>query len=170
MSLLLWAQAVMKAAAAAVSGATSFTINVTLDRTFSGDTPAAGPRSPSPGTFNPWTFTYQGDSWELWQAIPFLGTAVSSSVGYCRIQLRNRAVLRNAMQLTDMPDRVVLSNADWAELPWEFTRPSSGLGSPGGEPNARRSLDYIPTRTPGAAASAEGIAQGETFDITLHWD
>ena len=164
-SLLLWAQAALKAAA--MAGGPQFTINVELDRTFSGDTPAAGPRSPSAGVFNPWTFTHEGNSWELWQAIPFLGSAVSGNVGYCRIQLRNRAVLRNAMQLSDMPTRIVISGQDWSDLPWEFTRPASGLGSPGGEPNARRSLDYVPARTPGANAAAEGIAQGESFDITM---
>ena len=61
----------------------------TLDRTFT-DSPASGG-----GNVEPQTFTHEGENWELWQVVPYLGTGVGPiSTGDCRIQLRNRSISR----------------------------------------------------------------------------
>ena len=151
------------------TSAISYSIDRTLDRTFT-DTPASGG-----GNVPPDTFTHEGNTWQLWQAIPFLGNAVSSTNrGRCRVHLRNRGVSRNAMTLESMPTRIVISGNDWDGLPWEFTRPTSTatFSSPGGGNSARRSLDYIPVRTiaAGDTPASVGIAQGESFTITLHFE
>ena len=153
----------------------NYSIARTLDRSFSnGSTPASGGGNVSPDIFD-----HNGQSWEVWQVIPFLGQGVvaGDAIGDCRVQLRNRAIGRNAMQLADMPARITLSaasgqTADWVGLPWEFTRPTSGtkFTSPGSGNNARRAIDYEPVRNHLANAATEGIAQGETFTITLYFD
>ena len=167
MSLLLWAQAALRQAADAAS---RFSIDRTLDRTFT-DTPASGG-----GNVSPDTFEYNGQTWEVWQVVPFLGAAVSSAgVGRCRVHLRNRAVNRGSMQLTDMPRQIIISavgaqTADWTGLPWTFNRPASGatFTSPGSGNAARRSLDYDPVRNvAGQTPAGAGVAQGETFTATL---
>ena len=169
MSLLLWAQAVMKRRA----GPSGYAVVRTLDRTFT-DTPASGG-----GNVTPDEFEHDGNTWEVWQVVPFLGAAVSAAgVGRCRVHLRNREVGRNAMQLTDMPARFVVSaegaqTADWTDLPWEFTRPSSGatFTSPGSGNAARRSLDYDPVRNvSGLTPAGVSVTQGETFTVTFYFD
>ena len=165
MSLLLWAQAVLKAKAApAPSG---IAIMRTLDRSW-GNTPGSGG-----GNVEPDRFMYGGANWELWQVVPFLGTSVSPpGVGDCRVHLRNRDKSRGQNLLTDMPVRVVLSGADWVQLPWEFTRPSAAnkFTNVGSGNSARKGIDYEPTRSVLANPSISGIAQGETFTITLHFE
>lgn len=151
---------------AAPSGV-SYEFTRTLDRTFT-DTPASGG-----GNVEPQTFTHEGDAWELWQVVPYLGSGVGpQSVGDCRIQLRNRSISRGAMELADMPDRVVLVQNTWNKSPWEFTRPTANnkFSNVATGNSARRAIDYEPVRTPGANPTAEGVAQGETFTITLYWD
>lgn len=148
----------------------SFSFERTLDRTFT-DTPASGG-----GNVSPQTFEYEGNTWQLWQVIPFLGAGVGPpSAGDCRVQLRNRGVGRGQNLLADMPSRVVLSvvgsqTADWTDLPWEFTRPTAGnkYTSPGSGNNARRAIDYEPVRSvAGLSPAGVSITQGETFTITL---
>ena len=148
----------------------------TLDRTWgagAGATPGSGG-----GNVSPDEFTHDGDTWQLWQVVPFLGAAVGApSTGDCRIHLRDRSIGRGAMQLANMPDRVILSavgddTADWTGLPWTFTRPTANnkftnVGSGG---SARKGIDYEPVHALGANPGAVGIAQGETFTCTLEWD
>ena len=168
MSLLLWAANALKAAAAS-----GFSLARTLDRTFT-DTPASGG-----GNVTPDTFEHDGDTWQVWQVVPFIGSAVSSSgVGRCRVHLRNTAVSRAAMLLADMPSRIVISaegaqTADWAGLPWEFTRPTTGatFTSPGSGNAARRSLDYNPVRNvSGLTPAGASVTEGETFTVTFYFD
>ena len=152
---------------------TSYTIARTLDRTFV-DTPASGG-----GNISPDTFTHNGQSWEVWQVVPYLGSGVSPvQRGDARVHIRNRNVRRNDMELSDLPERITIfaaagQTADWVQLPWNFTRPTNTakFSRPGGGNSARVSADYEPAgRTPLANASVSGIAQGETFSITLFFD
>ena len=173
MSLLLWATQAIQAAAP--PGIERYVIARTLDRTFAGDTPASGG-----GNVPPDVFMRGDDTWQLYQVVPFLGVGVSPrTIGDCRIHIRDRSISRNQMELADMPDRVILSaaagqTADWTDLPWIFTRPTANnkFTSPGSGSSARRSVDYEPERSiaGGVNASSLGIAQGETFTITLEWD
>ena len=145
----------------------SYDFTRTLDRTFT-DTPASGG-----GNVSPQTFEHEEEDWELWQVVPYLGAGVGPrSVGDCRIQLRNRDKNRGSMQLDEMPDRVVLTQADWTNSPWEFTRPtqSNKFSNVGSGNNARKGIDYEPVRSIGATPAAEGIAQGQEFMVTLYWD
>ena len=169
MSLLLWAQAGIRKASAGPSPQ-SYSITRTLDRTFT-DTPASGG-----GNVSPDEFEHNGQTWELWQAIPFLGSGVGPpSVGDARVHLRNRAIGRNAMQLADMPSRIEISagagqSADWTGLPWSFSRPTAAnkFTSPGSGNAARRGIDYEPDRNvAGQTPASLGITQGETFTVTF---
>ena len=147
---------------------TTFRFTRTLDRTFT-DTPASGG-----GNVDPQTFVYEEQDWELWQVIPYLGTAVvgASGRGDARIQLRNRDVNRGSMQLTDMPSRIVIEQDGWTGSPWTFRRPTAGnkFSNVASGQSARKGIDYEPLREVGASAAAEGIAQGQEFTVTLHWD
>ena len=149
-----------------ISTAPSYEVERTLDRTFSNSSPASGG-----GNVTPDTFTHEGNTWQLWQVIPYLGQGVvpSSRFGQCRIHLRNRAVSRGAMQLSDMPSQLILTHGSWEGSPWVFNRPTSDatFTTPGRGDSARRSLDYIPARSPLANAAASGVAQGQTFTIRL---
>lgn len=160
----------------ALAPVTSYSIRRTLDRTFSSDTPASGG-----GDVTPDTFARNGATWQLWQVVPYLGVGVAPPTrGDARIHIRDTSVSRNQNLLANMPTRIVLSkgagdSADWVGLPWTFTRPGSSqtskFTSPGSGDAARRGIDYEPSgRTPLANAGASGIAQGETFTITLHFD
>ena len=150
----------------------SYSLDRTLDRTWgsgAGATPGSGG-----GNVPAQTFEHEGDTWELWQVVPFLGSSVGPpSVGDCRVQLRDRSVGRGQNLLENMPDRIVLSGDAFTGLPWTFTRPTAAnkftnVGSGG---SARKGIDYEPSgRTPGANPAADGIAQGESFTITLHFD
>lgn len=149
----------------------TYTFALTLDRTFT-DTPASGG-----GNVQPQTFEHLGQNWELWQVIPFLGAGTSpNDVGDCRVQLRNRSIGRGAMQLADMPDKVVISaedaqTADWTNLPWTFTRPAANkFANVANGSGARKRIDYEPEHTVAANPAAAGIAQGESFTITLHFE
>ena len=170
MSLLLWAANVLKRKSPTVI---SYTLSRTLDRTWgsgAGATPGSGG-----GNVPAQTFVHEGDTWELWQVVPFLGSAVSPpSAGDCRIQLRNRAVNRGSMVLSDMPTKITLlmgsgDTADWTGLPWTFTRPTANnkFTNVGSGNSARKGIDYEPEHSLGANPTAVGIAQGESFRITL---
>lgn len=152
-----------------------YVINRQLDRNF-GSTPASGG-----GNVSPDTFIHDGDSWEVWQVIPFLGQGVVSGdrIGDARLHLRDRSISRSAMQLGDMPDRIIITANTFAESPWTFTRPTAAnkFTSPGSGNSARRSIDYEPSgRVPRASPAASGIArvpangQGQTFTLTIEWD
>ena len=150
----------------------SYSIDRTLDRSF-GTTPASGG-----GNVEPDTFTYDGDTWQLWQVVPFIGSNVGSNVGDCRIQLRDTSIGRGQNLLVNMPDRIRISKRDsdatdpFIGLPWNFTRPTSNskFSSPGSGNNARRAIDYEPIHTPASSPANAGIAQGESFTITLFFD
>lgn len=162
MSLLLWAATVLKRAA---PGAPSFAFTRTLDRTFSTDTPGSGG-----GNVPPQTFVHKGDTWQLWQVIPYLGAGVGPrQVGDCRLHLRNRGKNRGSNLLAEMPIRVVLAQAGWTGSPWTFTRPTAAnkFTNAGSGNSARKSIDYEPVRSIGANPGAEGIAQGQEFTCTL---
>ena len=170
MSLLLWANAVLKRKAPVVTG---IILSRTLDRTWgsgAGATPGSGG-----GNVPAQTFINDGTNWELWQVVPYLGSAVSPpGVGDCRIQLRNRDKNRGANMLSEMPARIRLfagagDTADWTNLPWEFTRPTANnkFTNVGSGNSARKGIDYEPVRSVGANPTAEGIAQGESFRIEL---
>ena len=152
--------------AAPVPSGETYGFNMTLDRTF-GITPAAGG-----GNVPPQTFEREGDTWQLWQVVPFLAGVGEIQRGDCRVQLRDTSIGRGQNLLENMPDRVTLSMADWTGLPWEFRRPtnSAKFTNAGSGNNARKAVDYEPTRAVGASPAAEGIAQGETFRVELHWD
>lgn len=148
----------------------SFSFARTLDRTWT-DTPGSGG-----GNVEPDTFEYEGENWELWQVVPFLGSSVGPiNIGDCRVQLRNRSINRGQMELEDMPSRVILSSvgdqtADWTNLPWEFNRPSANnkFSNVGSGNSARKGIDYEPVRDiSGATPTSLGIAQGEIFTATL---
>lgn len=145
------------------------TISRTLDRSFGtgGSTPASGG-----GNVSPDTFVNDGTNWELWQVIPYLGAGVvgSDDFGDCRVQLRNRDKGVGQSTLAEMPRQVILTMDNWSGSPWTFNRPTSNAKfSTAGNNNAnrRRVIDYEPARTPGANAAAEGIAQGQSFTVTL---
>lgn len=143
----------------------------TLDRTWAsgaGATPGSGG-----GNVQPDRFTYDGENWECWQVVPFLGTGVNPpSVGDCRVHLRNRDINRGQMLLEDMPDRVILKMDGWTDSPWEFTRPTAGnkFINVGSGNSARKGIDYEPRRTITGTPTSVGITQGQTFSIMLIWD
>lgn len=142
------------------------TFTRTLDRTFT-DTPASGG-----GNVEPERFMHEGANWELWQVVPFLGSGVGpTTVGDCRVQLRNRDKTRGQNELEDMPDDVIVAQDSWTGSPWRFTRPTANnkFSNVASGNSARKAIDYEPERTPGANPTAEGIAQGQTFTITLIW-
>lgn len=143
----------------------SYSFTRTLDRSF-GVTPASGG-----GNVEPQEFEHGGQDWELWQVIPFLGQGVVSGdrIGDCRIQLRNRSINRGAMQLSDMPERVVLTRDGWTGSPWTFNRPTANnkFTNVATGNSARKGIDYEPARDPAANPAADGIAQGQEFTITL---
>ena len=162
-NLLLWAHAALDAEIVTPSGG-GYTITMTLDRTFS-DTPAAGG-----GNVSPQTFTHNGHNWELWQVVPFIGIGVDNQrVGNCRVQLRNRNVNRDAMQLVEMPSSIILTQSGWASSPWTFNRPtdSSKFFNVGSGNASRKGIDYEPASTVAANPSAAGVSQGQTFTIQL---
>ena len=149
------------------AGEAVYRLSRTIDRTFT-DTPASGG-----GNVAPQTFTHEGNTWQCWQVIPFLGSGVGPpSVGDCRVQLRNRGLSRGQNILEDMPSRVVLTQSGWTNSPWEFTRPtaSNKFTSPGSGNNARRAIDYEPVRSPGSTPAAEGVAMGDNFTIDLYFE
>ena len=138
----------------------------TLDRTFT-DTPASGG-----GNVDPQQFVHAGANWELWQVVPYLGAGVGPpTVGDCRVQLRNRDKSRGQNELADMPDQVIVKRDGWANSPWTFTRPTAGnkFSNVASGNSARKAIDYEPDRSVGANPTAEGIAQGQDFTVTLIW-
>ena len=151
------------------------TLNRTMDRVFSGTTPASGG-----GNVPPSVFTHEGNEWRLYQVIPFLGQGVvpANRNGHLRVHLRDRSVNRGEMTLASMPDRIEISGASWTGLPWTFKKPTSEatFTNAGSGNAARKSLDYIPDRQPLASASASGISldtspqNRETFVIKLFFD
>ena len=165
MSLLLWANAVLKAKAEPADA--GITINRTLDRSFgNGVTPASGG-----GNVEPDRFVHEGANWELWQVIPFLGPGIAT-VGDCRVQLRNRDKSRGQNLLTDMPVRVVIAGNDWTGLPWTFTRPTANnkFNNVSSGNSGRKGIDYEPVHNIGTSPAAVGIAEDESFTITLFFE
>ena len=135
-----------------------------LDRAW-GNTPGSGG-----GNVSPQTFTHDGDTWQLWQVVPYLGTSVGPlTVGDCRIQLRDTSKNRGQNLLASMPDEIVLTMASWTGSPWRFTRPTANnkFTNVSSGNSARKSIDYEPVRSIGASAAAEGIAEGQSFTIDL---
>lgn len=175
MSLLLWAQAGLRKAVE-VPIVPSYTFARMLDRAWgsgAGTTPGSGG-----GNVSPDEFQHEGNRWQLYQVVPFIGAAVSAAgVGRCRVHLRNRGVNRGAMTLGSMPSRIIISatagqTADWTDLPWEFIRPATGatFSNPGSGNSARKSLDYNPVRNIGGLnPTSAGVARGETFTVTLYF-
>ena len=153
----------------------TYSFTRTLERTFSGH-PAwgGGNVNNNPAGNRRADFVHEGANWELWQVIPFDGPAISGVLGACRVHLRNRDKNRGQNLLTDAPDRITLSGADWTGLPWTFTRTTNGsqFTNVASGNAARKAVTYIADRTvsPGATPASVGIAQGETFTITLHFD
>lgn len=142
------------------------TLSRTLDRTW-GQTIGSGG-----GNVEPDRFVYEGNNWEVWQVVPYLAGVGERQRGDCRVHFRNRDVNRGAMQLTDLPARIVLSGADWTGLPWEFTRPTANnkFTNVGSGNSARKGADYerdIPDRS--ITPASLGIAQGETFTLEIFW-
>ena len=93
-------------------------------------------------------------------------------MGDCRIQLRNRDVNRGTMELSDVPNQIILTMDSWTGSPWTFTRPTNNnkFSNVGSGQSARKGIDYEPSgRTPSGTPAAEGIAQGQQFTIVLVW-
>ena len=161
--LILWAQSQFRQAEAA----TSYTFTRTLDRTFSGH-PAWGGGNVGSGRAD---FVHEGTNWELWQVVPFDGAPIGGAQGACRVQLRNRDKSRGQNTLEEMPARITLSGADWTGLPWTFTRTTNSgqFTNVGSNQSARKAVTYIADRTVSGSANpaSVGIAQGESFTITL---
>ena len=148
----------------------SFAFSRTLDRTFSGH-PAWG----GGNVGNPANFVHNNEDWRMYQVIPFDGPAAGGVLGACRIHIRNRDKSRGQNMLDEMPTRLEISKgagdtADWTGLPWTFTRTTdpaqfTNAGSGGA---ARKQVTYIADRASvGASPAAVGVAQGESFTVTL---
>lgn len=156
----------------AAEAVTEYTLQRQMDRVFSSDTPASGG-----GNTTPDTFTHNGATWQVWQVIPFLGVGIvgNDRRGQCRVHLRDRSVNRGQMTLESMPSSIEITKSGWIGSPWTFKRPTSEatFTNAGSGNQARKSLDYIPDRTPLASAAASGMSltvaggQGETFTIKL---
>ena len=173
MSLLLFANAVIGKARAAA--APSYRFARTLERAFSGfpawgggnvNNNAAGNRRAD--------FVHEGTNWEMWQIVPFDGSAIGGLHGACRVQLRNRDKNRGSNTLEEMPTRVTLSGADWTGLPWTFRRTANAgqFTNVASGSSARKAVTYIADRVvaSGDSPASVGIAQGESFTIELFFD
>ena len=145
-------------------------LTVTLDRTFAGDTPAAGPNIGSIPSFQ-----YNSMTWEMYQAIPFLGINVSPfQRGDARIQLRPSGIDADSMTMDDYPATITMStDANWLNKPWTFTRGTdanqfnNNIGRGGA--HHRTAMDYervIENRNVQTAALL-GVAQGQSFTVEL---
>lgn len=150
----------------------------TLDRTFTGggvsfptwgggnvNNNAAGNRRAD--------FVHGGMDWEMWQVVPFDGPGIGGTLGAARVQLRNRDVGRGANTLEMMPTKITLSGADWTGLPWTFTRTTNAadFDNVASGNSARKAVTYVADRTiaSDATPAGVGIAQGESFTITLEF-
>ena len=177
MSLLLFANAVIGRSRASAAPSASFTR--TIERAFSGHPAWGGGNVNNNAAGNRRIdFVHEGTNWEVWQIVPFDGTAIGGVHGACRVQLRNRDKNRGSNTLEEMPARIMLSGADWAGLPWTFTRTTAAaqftnVGSGNG---ARKAVTYIADRVVAAGATPAnvGIADptqpgqsGESFTIGL---
>ena len=165
--------AIIAGQAAPPPGPTRYTFDVTLDRTFSASTPAWGPVR-SGGQFQPEEFVYAGENWELWQVIPFIGAGIGNgNQRGARVHLRNRDVSRGNMTLESCPDRIILTRSEWTGSPWTFTRGTLAVDffNAGSGNAARRQVNYYPSgRVPGVSAAADGVSQGDAFEVALEWD
>lgn len=169
----LWARAALRLKAGSAPVVPSYSFSRTLNRTFSGHPTWGGGNVSDPANF-----VHNGDSWRLYQVIPFSGPAIGGVLGDCRIHLRDRSIGRGQNTLESFPTRLEISKgaddtADWTGLPWTFTRTTSqsrfmNAGSGG---QARKQVGYVADRpSPGASPAAVGIAQGESFTVTLFFD
>lgn len=144
---------------------TRFTFTRTIDRNW-GETFGSG------GGADPTEFVYNGVNWELYQIVPFVGANIVTSQraqGDCYVQMRNRDISRGAMTVDMLPDRIIIARSEWLQSPWMFNR-TTRFGNVGSGNNARVGAGYAPTRTPASTPSAEGISNGDAFQITLEWD
>ena len=144
-------------------GPATYTFTRSIDRSFSGDTPASGGGSPTND------FVHDGVRWRLHQIIPFITNAAIGTRGECRIQIRNRDIGLGAHTLDMMPDRIVLTRSEWTGSPWVFNRDNIQPGRPGGN---RVQVNYSPVRSIGAGdtAAGAGVSNGDEFTVTLEWD
>ena len=153
-----------------LSGESSYTLTLTLDRTFT-DTPAAGPNIGA----HP-TFVHDGKTWEVWQVIPFLGPAIGgTTLGDLRFQTRIMGEAASTLALTDMPATITVANDRWTGSPWTFTRPTAAakFGTSGSSDAVRRRAEYEPSgRTPSGTPAQSGVVQqistvNQTFTATF---
>lgn len=154
-----------------ISRGRSYQLNMSTDRIFT-DTPAAGPNVGSIPTFD-----HDGDTWEVWQIIPFLGASiVGTTLGDLRFQGRIEGQSAASLNLADLPDVITVTRAEWTGSPLSFTRPTSGAKyrTAGSGGSIRRVADYTPTRAViGASPAALGISgppppgQADNFDVTF---
>lgn len=169
--LLLWAANAMKSETAAQN---TYEFTRTLERTFSGHPAWGGGNVNDNAAGNRRAdFVHEGTNWEMWQAVPFDGPAIGGVHGACMIQLRNRDKNRGQNTLEEMPSKVTISGADWTGLPWTFTRTTSTsqFSNVASGNSARKAVRYIADRTvpSGDTPTSVGIAQGESFTITLEF-
>lgn len=170
MSLMLWAQAVFKKAAAP----SGYSFTRTLERTFSGHPAWGGGNVNNNAVGNRRAdFVHEGVNWEMWQIVPFDGPAVGGVHGACRVQFRNRDKNRGTNTLEEMPSRITLSGADWTGLPWTFTRTTNSgqFTNVASGSSARKAVTYIADRVvaAGDTPASVGIAQGESFTIDIYF-
>ena len=170
MSLMLWAQAVLRKA----SATPSYSFMRTLERAFSGHPAWGGGNVNNNAAGNRRAdFVHEGTNWEMWQVVPFDGAVLGGVHGACLVQLRNRDKSRGTNTLEEMPSRIRLSGSDWTGLPWTFTRttnPAQFTNVASGS-SARKAVRYIADRAvdPAATPANVGIAQGESFTIELYF-
>ena len=178
MSLLLFANAVIGRSRAAAPAADA-TFTRTIERAFSGHPAWGGGNVNNNAVGNRRAdFVHEGTNWEMWQIVPFDGTAIGGVHGACRVQLRNRDKSRGTNTLEEMPARVRLSGADWTGLPWTFTRTTAAaqFTNVASGSGARKAVTYIADRVvaAGDTPASVGIADptqpgvdGESFTIDL---
>lgn len=150
---------------------TIYSATRTLDRSFSGfPVWGGGNVNNNPAGNRRFDYEHGGQSFEVWQIIPFDGPAIGGTLGNAKIQLRNRDRNRGTNMLSEAPDSIRISGADWTGLPWTFTRTTneSQFTNVASGNSARKAVVYVADRASvGASPSAVGIAEGESFTIDL---
>ena len=150
----------------------TYTFTRATDRVFSSAYPAWGGGNVS----DPINFVHNGANFRVWQIIPFGGPAIGYTLGNASIHIRNRDKNRGQNLLTEMPDRITLTQSGWTGSPWEFTRTTSAaqFTNAGSGNAARKNVIYIPTRASvGASAAAVGVSgppSADTFTVAFHYD
>ena len=152
----------------AVPSVTRFTFTRTISRNW-GETFGSGTTTP----FN--EFTYNGQTWRLYQIVPQVGGTIANdqrAIGDAYIQIRNRDISRNSMTVDMLPDRIIITRSEWLGSPWTFSR-TTRFGNVGSGGTARVGAGYAPVgRNPPAQPSLAGISlnPADEFTITLEWD